>query len=256
MECNPETVTPELAAGAGGRAACASRSGAQSFQAPLLAVLERRATPAVVEAAVDDPARGRRGEPLARPHPRYPGPGPRAARRRPRPADRAAARPLLGLRARGEARHALHPRATAPSWRGRASCSRSTTSASSSASRAPATPGTRAPTSRGRAASRSTTGPTGWAATTWASASAPSRRVGAERRVNAPRLAGYLTRSRPASPRRPSSRSCPRRRAQRERLMLGLRLAEGVERATVDEAVDPGGARAAGRARRRRGARR
>jgi oxygen-independent coproporphyrinogen-3 oxidase len=51
VECNPETVTPELAAVLAARGIRVSL-GAQSFQAPLLAVLERRATPAVVESAV------------------------------------------------------------------------------------------------------------------------------------------------------------------------------------------------------------
>jgi oxygen-independent coproporphyrinogen III oxidase len=51
VECNPETVTPELADVLAARGIRVSL-GAQSFQAPLLAVLERRATPAVVEAAV------------------------------------------------------------------------------------------------------------------------------------------------------------------------------------------------------------
>ena len=59
VECNPETVTPELARALADRGLRVSL-GAQSFQAPLLAVLERRATPAVVEAARDDAARGRR----------------------------------------------------------------------------------------------------------------------------------------------------------------------------------------------------
>jgi oxygen-independent coproporphyrinogen-3 oxidase len=51
VECNPETVTPELAAVLAARGIRVSL-GAQSFQAPLLAVLERRATPEVVEGAV------------------------------------------------------------------------------------------------------------------------------------------------------------------------------------------------------------
>ena len=51
VECNPETVTPELAAVLAARGMRVSL-GAQSFQAPLLAVLERRATPEVVEGAV------------------------------------------------------------------------------------------------------------------------------------------------------------------------------------------------------------
>lgn len=51
VECNPETVTPELAAVLASRGMRVSL-GAQSFQAPLLQVLERRATPEVVESAV------------------------------------------------------------------------------------------------------------------------------------------------------------------------------------------------------------
>jgi oxygen-independent coproporphyrinogen-3 oxidase len=51
VECNPETVTPELADVLAGRGIRVSL-GAQSFQAPLLQVLERRATPEVVEEAV------------------------------------------------------------------------------------------------------------------------------------------------------------------------------------------------------------
>jgi oxygen-independent coproporphyrinogen III oxidase len=51
VECNPETVTPELARVLAARGMRVSL-GAQSFQAPLLAVLERRATPEVVEGAV------------------------------------------------------------------------------------------------------------------------------------------------------------------------------------------------------------
>jgi oxygen-independent coproporphyrinogen-3 oxidase len=51
IEANPETVTPQLAALLAARGMRVSL-GAQSFHAPLLAVLERRATPAAVRTAV------------------------------------------------------------------------------------------------------------------------------------------------------------------------------------------------------------
>ena len=51
IECNPETVTPALAALLA-RHAMRVSLGAQSFDAGLLATLERQATPAIVEAAV------------------------------------------------------------------------------------------------------------------------------------------------------------------------------------------------------------
>jgi oxygen-independent coproporphyrinogen III oxidase len=52
VECNPESVTPALAATLGARGIRVSL-GAQTFQPPLLAVLERQATPADVTTAVD-----------------------------------------------------------------------------------------------------------------------------------------------------------------------------------------------------------
>ncbi len=52
VECNPESVTAALAATLGARDIRVSL-GAQTFQAPLLSVLERQATPADVTTAVD-----------------------------------------------------------------------------------------------------------------------------------------------------------------------------------------------------------
>ena len=211
MECNPETVTPELARGAGGArpARVARRAvvpGAAARRAGAAGHAGRR------RGGRHDPARGRRREPLARPHPRHPGPGPRAARRRPRPADRARSPTTARCTSSRRSPARASPTRTAPSWRVRASCSRSTTSASSSGSRVPATrwyesanfarPGRESAHNRAYWLGRDYLG-IGVGAVSTLGDRAPRQRARA--------WPATWTRSRPASRRRPGSRSCPRR---------------------------------------------
>ena len=175
VEVNPETVDVALATVLAERG-CRVSLGAQSLDAGLLAVLERRTRPEGVRARRGDPARGGRARPLARPHLRRPRREPRRARRRSRRPARPRARPPVLLRARGQARHALHlpPRARAS---GPGGAARGPPGARRGAAREPrATPGTRRRASRGRATRDGTTAPTGWRGTTSAWASARSAR--------------------------------------------------------------------------------
>jgi oxygen-independent coproporphyrinogen-3 oxidase len=237
VECNPETVTPELARTLAERGLRVSL-GAQSFQAPLLAVLERRATPAVVEAAVAtlrdagvanlslDVIHGIPGQ------------------------DRAL------LDADLDRLIALEPD----------HCS---------VYELEAKPGTRFTHAHGAELARQSelleehyervidrlegAGYRWYESANFARPGRESRHnmaywlgrdylgigvgavstVGAERRVNAPRLAAYLAAIGAGEPAPAKIEDLPATTRQRERLMLGLRLADGVERADVDEAIDP-----------------
>jgi oxygen-independent coproporphyrinogen III oxidase len=237
VECNPETVTPELARALADRGLRVSL-GAQSFQAPLLAVLERRATPAVVEAAVAtlreagvsnlslDVIHGIPGQ------------------------DRAL------LDADLDRLIALEPD----------HCS---------VYELEAKPGTRFTHAHGAELERQAdlleehyervierlegAGYTWYESANFARPRRESTHnlaywrghdylgigvgavstLGAERRVNAPRLAAYMEAVGTGRPAPAKLEELTADTKQRERLMLGLRLAEGVERAAVDDVVDP-----------------
>ena len=200
--------------------------GAQSFGAAQLAVLERRATPDQVRAAAERLRAAGRRQSLARP-----------ALRRPRAWGEPSSTAISTRRSRSSpstspatswrpSRGRASPTGTAPSWHGRPSCWRTTTSTSSSASR--------------RAGYR-------WYETAnfcrddrrarhnlayWTGRDYLGIGIGAvstlglERRTNRPSLAGFVDALERAPRRRGrSSSSRPAERA-RERLMLGLRLDE------------------------------
>ena len=237
VECNPETVTPELARTLADRGLRVSL-GAQSFQAPLLAVLERRATPAVVEAAV--------------------------ATLREAGVENLSLDVIHGIP--GQDRALLDADldrlvALAPDH-----CS---------VYELEAKPGTRFTRAHGADLARQGelmeehyervierlegAGFTWYESASFARPGHESRHnlaywlgrdylgigvgavstIGTERRVNSPRLAAYLTSIAAAEPAPSRIEIVPAATRQRERLMLGLRLAEGVERATVDDAIDP-----------------
>ena len=237
VECNPETVTPELARTLADRGLRVSL-GAQSFQAPLLAVLERRATPAVVEGAV--------------------------ATLREAGVENLSLDVIHGIP--GQDRALLDADldrlvALAPDH-----CS---------VYELEAKPGTRFTRAHGADLARQGelmeehyervierlegAGFTWYESANFARPGHESRHnlaywrgrdylgigvgavstIGTERRVNSPRLAAYLTSIAAAEPAPSRIEIVPAATRQRERLMLGLRLAEGVERATVDDAIDP-----------------
>ncbi len=237
VECNPETVTPELARALAERGLRVSL-GAQSFQAPLLAVLERRATPAVVVAAVTtlreagvenlslDLIHGIPGQDralldadldrliaLAPDHCSV-------YELEAKPGTRFTHAHGAELARQGELMEEHYERvierleAAGYRWYESANF---------------ALPGHESQHNRAYWLGRDYLGIGVGAVST----------VDTERRVNAPRLAGYLAAIAAGEPAPAKLEDVPAATRQRERLMLGLRLMEGVERATVDEAIDP-----------------
>ena len=237
VECNPETVTPELARALAERGLRVSL-GAQSFQAPLLAVLERRATPAVVEAAVTtlraagvanlslDVIHGIPGQDrslldadldrLIALQPDHCSVYELEAK----PGTRFTHAHGAELARQGELMEEHYERVierlegAGYTWYESANFAR---------------PGRESQHNRAYWLGRDYLGIGVGAVST----------VGTERRVNAPRLAGYLTAIAAGEPAPAKLEDVPTATRQRERLMLGLRLVEGVERATVEEAIDP-----------------
>ena len=244
VEANPETVDDALAEVLVRHGARVSL-GAQSFGARELAVLERRATPETVRAAVATLRRAGVDEPEPRRALRDPGRDARGARSRHRRGARARAGPSLVLRARGEAGHPLHVharrRARPP---GRAA--RGSLRARDRAPRgAPATAGTRRRTTAATIGAAGTTWRSGGARTTSASASARSRRSGSCGGRNGPRLAPYIEAiARGDAPIRVEEQLSPDERLH-ERIMLGLRLDEPMAVAPVRAGLDMAELRAA-----------
>ncbi len=237
VECNPETVTPELARTLAERGLRVSL-GAQSFQAPLLAVLERRATPAVVEAAVATlRAAGVENLSLDLIH-GVPGQDralldadlDRLIALEPdhcsvyeleaKPGTRFTHAHGAELARQGELLEQHYERVierledAGYAWYESANFAR---------------PGRESRHNRAYWIGRDYLGVGVGAVST----------VGTERRVNAPRLAAYMAAIAAGDPAPAKLEEVPATTRQRERLMLGLRLAEGVERAAVDDAIDP-----------------
>lgn len=236
VECNPETVTPELAHALADRGLRVSL-GAQSFQAPLLQVLERRATPAVVEAAVAtlrdagvtnlslDLIHGIPGQDRglldadldrlvalapdhcsvyeleAKPGTRFTHAHGSELERQAELLEEHYERVIERLEGAGY------------TWYESANFAR---------------PGRESAHNRAYWLGRDYLGIGVGAVST----------LGAERRVNAPRIAGYLDAIATGQPAPAKLEELSPATKQRERLMLGLRLAEGVERAAVDDVVD------------------
>jgi oxygen-independent coproporphyrinogen-3 oxidase len=237
VECNPETVTPELARALADRGLRVSL-GAQSFQAPLLAVLERRATPAVVEAAVStlreagvanlslDLIHGIPGQDralldadldrLIALQPDHCS----AYELEAKPGTRFTHAHGAELARQGELLEEHYERVierlegAGYTWYESANFAR---------------PGHESAHNLAYWLGRDYLGIGVGAVST----------LGAERRVNAPRLQAYMDAIAAGQPAPAKLEELPGDTKQRERLMLGLRLADGVERAAVDAVVDP-----------------
>ena len=239
MEVNPETVDDALAGVLAARG-CRVSLGAQSLDAGLLAVLERRATPEACArpwrrcaprasttsrstSSTASPARAARTSMAT---------STGARRWSPTTSPATSSRPSPARASRT---------ATAPSWRARPSCSRITTSTSSTGCRRPATAGTRRPASRGRPRAHEHN------CAYWTGRDYLGIGIGAvstlglERRTNRPSLAGFIDAlERGEEPPRSIEQLSAEERA-RERLLLGLRLDVPLATGELEHAIDPDG---------------